>query len=97
MQRRGLPFLEAQAKRIPISASIEEVKAWRTREAEAGRPSGLEDYCRVHGILLGPACKGEGLVPNENGMGSRLVGWDGEAPLFERCEVCGGTGRLQPR
>jgi len=97
MQKRGLPFLEAQAKRTPIPGSIPEIKAWRTREAEAGRPSGLEDYCRAHGISLCLDCMGEGVIRNENGIGFKPVGWDGETQLFERCEVCGGTGRIPPQ
>ncbi len=29
---------------------IREGKEWRAREAEAGRPSGFEDLCRVKGL-----------------------------------------------
>ena len=31
---------------------------------------------------------------NENGMGYRAVGWDGDTQLFEECEICMGTGAL---
>ena len=51
MERRGLPFLEAISKKVKKPMSLEEVKAWRTREGEAGRPSSYEDYCRAYGVL----------------------------------------------
>ena len=70
--------------------SLEEVKAWRTREAAAGRPSSYEEFCRTHGLCV--VCRGEGLVHNDNGVGFKVVGMDGDTRLFERCPVCGGTG-----
>jgi hypothetical protein len=76
MTIRGLPFEEAGSKRLPLGASIAEIKSWRTSEAEAGRPSGLDDYCRAHGINLCPACRGEGVTPNPDRKGFKLVGWE---------------------
>ncbi len=95
MKHKHLPFAEAGSKRIPMRASIQEVKAWRTREFEARRPSSLDDYCRAHGLQpLCPACQGEGITKNENGVGSKAVGWNGDEQLFEQCPICDGTGRL---
>jgi hypothetical protein len=34
------------------------VKEWRTREHEAGRPSGLDDFLRAHNICVD--CRGNG-------------------------------------
>lgn len=90
MQKRGLPWHEAVSKVAPKPMSLEEVKAWRTREAAAGRPSSYEEFCRTHGLCV--VCRGEGLVHNDNGVGFKVVGMDGDTRLFERCPVCGGTG-----
>jgi hypothetical protein len=95
MESQGLPFLEAQAKRIPIGIPLQEIKAWRANEAAAGRPSGFDDFCRAHGIPLCAACMGEGLTLNDNGIGFKAVGLDGHERLYQRCEVCGGTGRAR--
>ena len=72
--------------------SLEDVKAWRTREAAAGKPSSYEDFCHTHGLCV--ACLGEGVTRNDNGVGFKVVGMDGDVQLFERCPVCVGTGKL---
>lgn len=95
MEVQGMPFEEARSKRIPINASIQQIKDWRTNEAEAGRPSGLDDYCRAHGINLCAACMGEGVTRNDNGLGFKPVGWDGNTQLFERCPACEGKGQIR--
>ena len=69
-----------------------EVKAWRTREFDAGRPSGLKDYFGAHGFCF--HCQGVGLAMNEDGMGYKAVGWDKDTQLFEKCDFCGGSGAL---
>jgi hypothetical protein len=58
------------------------IKEWRAREHHAGRPSGLDDFFRSHGLCV--ACRCHGVV---------LTGWDdsGES-LWEVCPVCWGTG-----
>jgi hypothetical protein len=71
--------------------SLEEAKAWRTKEAEAGRPSSYEEFCRLHGLCM--TCFGEGVRRNDNGVGFKVVGMDGDTRLFEQCQVCGGTGK----
>jgi hypothetical protein len=38
--------------------SLQAVKEWRTREYEAGRPSGLDDFFRAHGLCV--ECGGSG-------------------------------------
>ncbi len=91
MQKRGVPWLEAVSKVAPKPLSLDEVKAWRTREAAAGRPSSYEEFCRVHGLCM--TCLGEGVTRNDNGVGSKVVGMDGDTRLFEQCPVCGGTGK----
>jgi hypothetical protein len=92
VQKQGLTWHEAVSKIAPKLMSLEEIRAWRTREAAAGRPSGYEDFCRVHGLCM--TCLGEGVTHNDNGVGFKVVGMDGETRLFERCPVCGGTGKL---
>jgi hypothetical protein len=64
---RGLPWHEAVSKVLPKPLSLEEIKAWRTRETAAGRPSSYEDFCRAHGHCL--TCLGEGVTKNDNGVG----------------------------
>ncbi len=91
VEKRGLPWHEAVSKVAPKPLSFEEVKAWRTREAAAGRPSSYEEFCRVHGLCV--TCLGEGLVHNDDGVGFKVVGMNGDTRLFERCPVCGGTGK----
>jgi hypothetical protein len=92
---RAVRFDEHMAKRgRVIPESIQEVKEWRTKEAAAGRPSEFSDYCRLRGLCA--ACNAEGLVLNENGIGFKLVGLDGNMPLHEPCPVCGGTGKIKP-
>lgn len=93
MERRGLPFLEAISKKVKKPMSLEEVKAWRTREAEAGRPSSYEDYCRAYGVCV--TCLGEGVTRNDNGIGFKVIGMDGSAQLFENCPACGGTDMVR--
>jgi hypothetical protein len=38
--------------------TLQAVKEWRAREHEAGRPSGLDDFLRAHGMCT--ECGGEG-------------------------------------
>jgi len=65
--------------------SITEIKSWRHQEQNAGRPSGIEDFYRAHSLCS--ACKTRGIAVSP-------VGWDGDIPLFEQCNVCSGTGKL---
>ena len=67
MQKVGLPWPEVVSKVLPKPMSLEEVKAWRTKEAAAGRPSSYEDFCRAHSLCL--TCLGEGVTYNDNGLG----------------------------
>jgi hypothetical protein len=73
--------------------SLEEIKAWRTRVAAAGRVSTYEDFCRAHGLCL--TCLGEGVTHNDNGIGFKVVGMDSDMRLFERCPDCCGTGKAR--
>ena len=93
MGKSGLPWHEAISKVAPKPLSLEEIKLWRTREAEAGRRSSYEDFCRIYGLCL--TCLGEGVTHNDSGVGLKVVGMDGETRLFERCPVCGGTGESE--
>ena len=78
--------------------TLQEVKAWRAREREAGRPSSPRDFYITHGIC--PECRGEGV---------RMIGWSDprddrerqaakdlevpQLPVFDVCPHCHGTGR----
>ena len=92
MEKRGLPFLEAIAKAVKKPISVDEMKVWRKREFDAGRPSSFADLCRAFGFCV--TCNGEGVTRNDSGVGFKVVGRDGNTPLFEECPVCGGTGML---
>jgi hypothetical protein len=61
------------------------IKEWRTQELNAGRPSSLDDFFRIHGVCA--ACKCYGL---------QITGWDEEerVPLWAICAACRGTGRV---
>ncbi len=67
-------------------------REWRAKEAEAGRPSTFEDYCRAHGMCA--ACEASGISRNEDGVGFKAVGWDGNLQLYEKCSHCDGTGKI---
>jgi len=71
---------------------IREGKEWRTRAAEAGRPSTFADLCRLKGLCS--SCAATGIVMNENGVGFKVAGMDGDTQLFADCDVCSGTGRI---
>ena len=68
-----------------------EAREWRAKEAEAGRPSTYADFCRAHGLC--PTCAATGVRLNENGVGFKTAGLNGNLPLYEQCEACGGKGR----
>lgn len=92
--KSGLPWQEATSKAARKFWSPEhaqEIKAWRTAEADAGRPSSYADFFHAHGFCV--ACLGEGVKRNENGLGWKVVGMDSDTQLFEHCPVCGGTGK----
>ncbi len=93
MQRRGLPWREATSRLVKKPISLNEMKEWRAREAEAGRPSSFADLCRAFGLCV--TCLGEGVTRNDNGRGCKVIGTDGDTQLFEQCPVCGGTGMLR--
>jgi hypothetical protein len=71
---------------------IREGKEWRTREAAAGRPSEFEDLCRFKGLCS--ACAATGIAMNENRIGFKVVGMDGDVQLYGDCDLCGGTGKV---
>jgi hypothetical protein len=74
---------------------VPEIKAWRTQELEAGRPSGLQDYWNAHGSDYCPECHSVGIamIEREGLRAFKAVGWDGEIQLWEECSACSGTGR----
>jgi DnaJ-class molecular chaperone len=61
------------------------IKQWRQEEQDAGRPSGLHDFFRIHGLCF--ECKTTGLDLSP-------IGWDGGTSLHQQCDVCGGTGKI---
>ena len=63
--------------------SVQEVQDWRQKELVAGKPSGLEDFYRAHGLCW--PCRSRGYNP-------AAVGMDKNLPLFEECDACRGTG-----
>ena len=91
MEKRGIPWPEVRSKVIRKPLSLLQIKEWRVSEAAAGRSSSYEDFCRAHGLCV--TCLGEGVTHNDNGVGYKVVGMDGNVQLFEQCPVCGGTGK----
>jgi len=57
------------------------IKEWRERESSAGRPAGLDDFFRQHGLCLD--CQATGVV---------IVAWEGDIPRWDTCATCGGSG-----
>ncbi len=92
MKRRGRTWREL-ANKLPFAGmpfglcgtlfSVQEIKDWREQEQNAGRPSGLEDFYCLHGLCW--PCRSRGYNP-------AAVDMDGNLPLFEECDECGGTG-----
>jgi|SRR5690242_17646890 hypothetical protein len=90
--KRGVPLAGEYLDRVNAKQrNLSAIKYWRTKEFEAGRPSGLEDYYRAHGYCL--HCRGTGIAVDEHGV-LRAIGWDGSRQLYEKCEVCDGTGQI---
>lgn len=88
MKARGRPIYELHRTSMEaLGYTIAAIKEWREQEHNAGRPSGLEDFYRAHGICF--TCRASGITVSP-------VGWDGDTPLHEQCPICGGTGKPQP-
>jgi len=83
---------EYLARYLAAQKRWKEGREWRAKEAEAGRPSTFEDYCRAHGMCV--ACEASGISRNENGIGFKATGWDGNLQLYEQCSICDGTGKI---
>jgi len=80
--------------------NLVKIKEWRRAEADAGRPSGLDDFYAAHGL-----CKDCG------SYGARMIGWSkptneiytnaaeelgvDQLPLYETCPTCNGTGKAE--
>lgn len=91
MQKQGLPWAEVRSNLQKRSISLEDIKAWRKSEASANRPSGYKDFCLNYDFCQ--TCLGEGVTINDNGIGFKIIGMDGDIQLFEQCPVCEGSGR----
>jgi hypothetical protein len=63
VQRRELPWHEARSKLLKKPISLKEMKEWRTREADAGRPLSFADLCRTFELCV--TCLGEGVTRND--------------------------------
>lgn len=78
----GRPFYPQKMKSLDDHGySLPAVKQWRQQEANAGRPSGLEDFVRAHGLCV--ECRGRGI---------KLVT---DTREYNVCSVCGGSGKAQ--
>jgi hypothetical protein len=86
---REKPFANAPFGLAGTLFKIQEIKSWREKEDAAGRPSGLDDFYRTQnlGYSFCDACQSRGINVHP-------INWDGEVPLFEECQVCGGTGKI---
>lgn len=98
MEHRGQPWQELARNKpfakLPFGLagtffSIQDIKNWREQEHDAGRPSSLEDFYRAQhlGFIFCEVCQSRGINVHQ-------VGRDGNIPLFEECEACGGAGKL---
>lgn len=100
MESRGKPWQQI-AKSKPFANepfglvgtvfNILKIREWREQEHKAGRLSSSEDFYRTKhlGFQFCEACRSRGINVHP-------IDWDGETPLFEECQVCGGTGKLSP-
>src|SRR5712692_6236743 len=85
METRGRRFDEIPHTSLHEHGfSINAIKTWRKQKFDAGRPSRLEDFYRVHGLCFDCRC-----------TGARMVGWDEEVPLWITCSTCQGTGAAE--
>jgi hypothetical protein len=90
---RGIAFTgEYLSRYLAAQKRWHEARDWRTKEAEAGRPSAWQDFCRAHGLCA--ACAASGVSLNDNGVGFKTAGWRGNLPLYQQCDTCSGTGRI---
>ena len=90
---RGVAFTgEYLSRYLAAQKRWHDARDWRAREADAGRPSAWNDFCRAHGLC--PACAATGVRVSDNGVGFKTAGWSGNLPLYEECVACGGTGRI---
>jgi hypothetical protein len=90
---RGVPFTgEYLSRYLAGQKRWNEAREWRAKEIEAGRPATYGDFCRAHGLCS--ACAATGVRLNENGVGFRAVGWNGNLPLYEECDACAGSGKI---
>ena len=92
--KRSVPFTGEYLRRyeINVRARLALIEEWRAAEQDAGRPSGLTDYCRAHELC--PDCHGVGIARNDNGIGFKSAGWSGSTQVYEECIACWGSGRL---
>jgi hypothetical protein len=86
MNRRGKPYSELASTNLFAFYSVSDIKAWREQEFNAGRLSGQQDFYLAHGLCW--SCKATGVAISP-------VDWDGDIPLFEQCNFCGGTARVR--
>ncbi len=75
-----------QAETLLATVSFAHIKAWRDQEYQAGRPCGLLDFYRSHGLCIVCQASGSKALP---------IHWEGEEPIFEPCEACQGAGRIK--
>jgi hypothetical protein len=81
---------EASLRMIP------QVKAWREREFDAGRPSDLQDYWNSQGSDFCSKCQSVGIamVESDGLTAFKAVGCEGDVQFWEECSECDGTGRM---
>jgi hypothetical protein len=85
VEKRGRKWSEIHDEGTSLEArgfSLMQIKDWRAREYDAGRPAGLEDFFLAHNLCITCQCRGLIMLgPDEDGN------W-----LWDLCEICGGTG-----
>jgi len=64
-----------------VILTLDDIRAWRAAESDAGRPAGLADFFKAYNIC--PTCKG---------TQKSIFGWRGTTPILETCRTCDGSG-----
>lgn len=68
-----------------IPPSLQEIKAWRQAQHDAGKPSSFADFFRLNNIC--PNCRGRKIETVRIGVDAVLI-----PRKQEPCETCNGDG-----
>lgn len=81
--------------------TIQDIKAWRATESQAGRPGSLRDFYSSHGYCIECLAQGVQMIGWSPPIGSEEILaakelFLEELPVYRVCPNCGGTGKSSP-